>query len=61
MKRRSSKIRSSLEWALVRGADSSWSSSEVEHSPTQHSEVVMVEFISDSALFSDEEGLDSSC
>ena len=53
--RQQSKIQSSLEWALVRGAESSRSSSELEHSPTQPSQVVMVECASGNALLSDEE------
>ena len=53
--RQQSKIQSSLEWALVRGAESSRSSSEVEDSPTQPSEMVMVESASGNSLLSDEE------
>ena len=41
--------------ARARNAASSWSSGEVEHSPTQSSEMVMVESASGDTLLSDEE------
>ena len=50
-----STLQSSLEWARTRNAASSWSLGEVEHSPTQPSEMVMVESASGNALLSDEE------
>ena len=37
-----SKLQSSLEWARARNVAFPWSSSEVEPSPTQPSEMVMV-------------------
>ena len=52
---------SSMEWAIGKNAESSWSSSEVEYSPTQPS-VEMAELANTgNVLLSDEEELGSSC
>ena len=50
-----SKLQSSLEWAWGRNAATSWSSVQVEYSPTEPSEMVMVESASGDTLLSDEE------
>ena len=50
-----SKLESSLEWARARHAASSRSSVQVAYSPTEPSEMVMVESASGDTLLSDEE------
>ena len=53
--------RSSLEWAIGKNAESSWSSSEVEYNPTQPLVEMAESANTANVLFSDEEELDFSC